>query len=220
MSKIGIILLLSTLAVSLFGGCAQTENKVPYFTRLDTSGTCGVAPFRVDFYAIASGGDPLDNPTGANLYLKINWDFDDGVTTSGSSIVYHTFDAPGNYAVLVRVEDADGDVAHNTVDITVRADTLDVWAVSDPETAATTADTVDFNVLAEACGFIPESGDYNRFLYRWEFDNAASSVALVRSPRVVFDAADVGIRQAIVTIKDVALDIVRKDSLWIEISEP
>jgi hypothetical protein len=214
MKKIPVIVLLVALAALLVASCSQ-ENKVPYFTRFDTSGNCGVAPFRVDFYAIAK-----PDPTGGNLYLDFNWDFGDDTLASGSSIVYHTYHVPGEYLVRVKVTDDNGDSDTDTVTIHVRADTLSIFPSSVPVQTATTADTVQFDVKANACGFDPDTGDYNQFLYEWRMDNAAHTVYRGRRPRHQFLATDIGTRHITVRVSNPALDIVRRDTLILEIIAP
>ncbi|MFH1842811.1 MAG: PKD domain-containing protein [bacterium] len=220
MRKIGVVFLLFSLITVVMIGCKE-ENRAPYFTRVSTNGTngaCGVLPFQVEFYAIASGGDALDNPTGANLYLDIDWNFGDDTTTSGSSIVYHTYNNPGTYDVVVTVKDKDGDTARDTVIVVVRSDTLSIWAESDPEDMATSADTIQFNVFAEACGFDPLTGDYGRFTYNWYMDDADNTVYKGRAPRHVYATDSTAVHEVIVTLEDVALDIVRKDTLYLDVT--
>jgi len=220
MRKIGVIFLLFSLITVVMIGCKE-ENRAPYFTRVSTNGTngtCGIIPFQVEFYAIASGGDALDNPTGANLYLDIDWDFGDDATTSGSSIVYHTYETPGSYDVVVTVKDKDGDTASETVTVTVRSDTLTIWAESDPVGTATSADTIQFNVFAEACGFDPLTGDYGRFTYNWAMGDTAGTLYDLRSPRHVYATDSTYVHEVIVTLEDVALDIVRKDTLYLDVT--
>jgi len=219
MKKIPVIVLLVLLAALVVASCSE-ENKVPYFTRFDTSGNCGVAPFRVDFYAIATGGDEKPDPTGGNLYLDFDWDFADGSHASGSSIVYHTYHDPGEYHVRVKVTDNDGDSDTDTVTIHVRADTLSIFPTSVPAGTATTADTVQFDVKANACGFDPDTGDYNQFLYEWKIDNAAQTVYHGRQPRHRFLTADIGTRHIAVRVSNPAMDIVRRDTLVLEIIAP
>jgi hypothetical protein len=221
MRKTCVFLSVCALAAVLLTSCGD-ENLAPYFTRLDVSAECGVAPFDVEFYAIATGGNEFSDPTGANLYLEINWNFDDGHQTSGSSIVYHTFTRPDTYQVTVTVKDEDGDRASRVVPIVVLEDTLHVWAESEPAGTANVGEEVQFEAYAEACGFDPDpaTGDYSRFQIRWFLDDAASTVKRIRDPKHVFTAADVGRRRAIVRFFDPAQSIARRDTLFIDVIAP
>jgi PKD repeat protein len=221
MRKYGLPALLALLLATLLASCDET-NKVPYITRLDVQPTCGVAPLEVEYYAVATGGDEFKDPTGANLYLEMSWDFGDGHQASGSSLVHHVYEQPGPYLVHVYVKDKDGDTNGNadTLTVRVKSDTLRVWAESDPAETIAAGDTMAFNVMAEACGFDPETGDYNLFLYRWTIDGPSPSTYTGRNPLHTFTAADVGQRQVVVRVTNPGLDIVRRDTLQITVTEP
>jgi PKD repeat protein len=127
MRKFAVILFLSVLVALLTVGCKE-DKLSPYFTRLEVSESCGVVPFTVQFVARVSGGNGTKDPTGANAYLDINWNFRDGSTATGS-LVYHTFEQPGDYQVEVSVKDKDGDGETQELPIEVHADSLTIRAV-------------------------------------------------------------------------------------------
>ncbi len=218
MKKICLSLLACALVAAAFG-CDDTNNK-PYITVLKTSGDCGVAPFPVEFYAIASGGDELDDPTGANIKLDISWDFGDGTGTSGSALVYHTYADPGEYEATVTVEDADGDRDHRSELIHVRADTMTVWAVSDPADTVVTGEPVQFDVFAESCSFDPYEGSYGRFIFRWRIDTTPAVTFDGRSPTYAFPAAQAGDHRVTVSVEDPRLSVVRHDTLDLVVRTP
>ncbi len=102
-------LVLATLVIVT--GCGDDDNKVPIFTRTSSSVDCGVVPMDVQFVAITSGGDPMADPTGANSYLDVSWDFGDGTSGNGS-VTPHTYTVPGDYDVLVTSPTTTGQVDH------------------------------------------------------------------------------------------------------------
>ncbi len=211
-----LVLMLTAAGAVILVGCSE-KNKIPYFTRLHADNYCGVAPFLVEFTATATGGDPFDQPTGGNSYLETFWDFGDGVTAEGSSIAYHTYSQPGLYEVTVLAKDRDGDESDppGKIFIEVRDDslTIDALALIDAESATVvpTCDPVQFTVLADACGFDTDTGDYFRFLYFWEFDDDAGTVYRGRSPMHTFALADTGQHTIKLTLIDPARAISRED---------
>ena len=226
MKKVGVILFLTALGAAVIVGC-EKENKVPYFTRLHASSSCGVAPFSVEFKATATGGDPLDQPTGGNNWLEISWDFGDGATGTGS-ITYHTFNDTGTYNVTVEAKDVDGDISDppGLIVIDVRPDTLMIQAEaqvdSQPATSVFACDTVQFNVFAKTCGFDPVTGDYFRFLYTWDMDdttatNDTSTVYRGRSPKHTYLLEHAGNRLVNLTLVDPGTSVLRADIVPIEI---
>ena len=219
MNKFAIAVLLAVLATAL-AGCDE-ENKEPYITVLKTSGDCGVAPFLVEFYAAASGGDELDDPTGANLRLDIRWDFGDETGATGSSLVFHSYPHPGEYLARVTVEDKDGDSATATRLITVQPDTLNIWTTAEPGPGPIAAGVpVQLNVFAESCEFDPDEGNYGRYLFRWRVDTTPAVVYTGRSPVHSFTAAQPGTRIVTVSVEDPRLAVVRRDTLVYEVQGP
>jgi hypothetical protein len=130
-----LILILLSLCLGLVVGCDEDENLVPVLTRVQANAECGVAPLDVQFLAIASGGDQLEDPTGGNAYLNFDWNFGDGTTGNGS-ITSHTFEEPGMYDVVIAVTDEDDDRATLVLPIEVRADSLVVTTTPDTTVTA------------------------------------------------------------------------------------
>jgi PKD domain len=133
-----LIFFILSLCLGLMVGCDEDENLVPVLTRVQANAECGVAPMIVQFLAIASGGDQLDDPTGGNSFLNYDWNFDDGTTGTGS-ITSHTFDEPGDYDVVISVTDNDDDRVTLTLPIEVRADSLVVTTTPDTSVVASLA---------------------------------------------------------------------------------
>lgn len=77
----------------------------------------GDAPLSVEFDAGASTGD----------IVEYGWTFDDGMTATGET-VHHTFAAAGEYEVVLRVVDTDGNEATATQRIEVEDPTTDALA--------------------------------------------------------------------------------------------
>lgn len=111
-------------------GCDEDKDLAPVLTRVEANVECGYAPLDVQFLAIASGGNPMADPTGANDYLDVRWDFGDGGTGNGS-VTSHRFRDPDEYEIRVTVTDDDGDSATETLFLEVRADSLVIAASAD-----------------------------------------------------------------------------------------
>ncbi len=220
MRKFAVILFCLVLGAVVLAGCKE-DKLAPYFTRLQASETCGVVPFTVQFVARVSGGNSTDNPTGANAYLDINWNFGDGAAATGS-LVYHTYTTAGDYPIQVSVKDKDGQGETDTLRVNVRADSLVLRAVplhkggGQPDTTVNVGDKVDFSVWAQTCGFDVNSGNYEaRFLFRWDIDNGAH-VYTGRSPSYIFTSA--GQHPVILRVIDDQASITRRDSLTIQVN--
>jgi hypothetical protein len=222
MRKIPMIVIMTVLSACLLVGC-QDNNLVPYFTRWASSADCGVAPLLVQFTARASGGDLEPDPTGANSNLRIDWDFRDGNTGNGS-LVYHTFSTPGVYDVALSVRDKDGEGETQHLLVTVRVDSLSLRALptgdgAEPDTTVMAGELVQFGLFAHACGFDTNTGDYeNRFLFRWNMDNAAHTVSTRHAPRFAYTAADLGLRHAVVTVTDDQFSVIRRDTVTVQVN--
>jgi len=131
-------LLWAIAALALFAavqGCSEDENLAPVFTRVESNVECGYAPVDVQFLAIASGGDAMEDPTGANDYLDVTWDFGDDTTGTGS-VTSHRFTVPDLYEIRATVTDEDGDSATETLELEVRADSLVIAAPNDTTVTA------------------------------------------------------------------------------------
>lgn len=222
MRKILVIVVMTVLGTVLLAGC-KSDNLVPYFTRWASNTDCGVAPLLVQFTARASGGDLETDPTGTNSYLNIDWDFNDNSTGSGS-LVYHTFELPGVYDVTLTVRDKDSDGETQHLWITVREDSLTLRALptgdgAEPDTTVAAGETVQFGLFARTCGFDTDAGDYeNRFLFRWEMDNATHTTFTGRAPAFAYSTIDAGLRRAIVTVTDDQFGVTRHDTVTVQVN--
>ncbi len=223
MRKSLVIFCLAVLGTVVVAGC-NDENLVPYFTRWDCNADCGVAPLLVQFTARASGGDEKPDPTGANSYLDIQWDFRDGGSATGS-IVYHTFTEPGVYDVALTVRDDDGDGETRYITVDVQADSLLLRTVplgdgSEPDTTVTAGQPVPLTFYARTCGFPTGTGNYeNRFLFHWRVDGWPDVRFDGRSPTITFFDADVGLRRVILTVEDDQYAVTRSDTVTVQVLE-
>lgn len=221
MRKTFAFLVLTALAATLWVGCSDDQDRVPYLSAASANVTCGVAPMLVQFVATASGGDRLDNPTGANDYLEILWNFGDNTTTTGS-LVYHVYQTPGDYQVEVRVKDKDGEGDPRHISVQVRADSLTVRAY--PDTTVRAGQPVPLTMFAETCGFDKNSPTHlyqQRFLFRWESDGAVPQVFTGRSPTIAFTCRDMGTRHVYLRVTDDQYSLIRRDTLTIVVeNEP
>jgi PKD repeat protein len=223
MRKFAVILLLSVLVALVTVGCKQ-DKLSPYFTRLQTSEDCGVVPFTVQFVARVSGGNGTTDPTGANAYLDIDWNFGDGATATGS-LVYHTYEQPGDYQVQVSVKDKDGDGESQSLPIEVHADSLTIRAVplhkgaGEPDTSVTVGQVLTFNVFATTCGFDKDTGNYDtRFLFNWAVGDTAHHVYTGRSPSCTYRTP--GLKTVTLRVTDDQAFVVRTDTLTVQVDAP
>ena len=216
-----MLLLVCALAALVVLGCTE-ENSKPYFTRVSVpSGTCGVAPFQTEFLAVISSGTQNSDPTGANLWHDLTWDFGDGGTAKGS-LVYHTFADSGVYEVVVRGVDADGDEAVTTINITVRIDTMTIHIDSDPASGSAMIagrDTVALKASAASCSIAPDdAAAHNGLLYHWV--TADSAIYTGREPKHTFRSDLTDTQWIHVTLEDPARSITRRDSVFFVLSPP
>ena len=218
MRKSIVLIWLAALGLALAVGCGDEDDLVPYFTRVDADPYCGVAPLQVQFLAFASGGDTKADPTGGNTYLDIDWDFGDGSTDKGA-ILFHTFDEPGEYEIVVTVKDDDGSAPPpESLFITVRSDSMYVEAAPDTTVPANTPAL--FRVTADLCDFDPVDGDYTRFDYLWLMDDDAGSVYTGPAPSHTYRAVDVGTHSVRLRVTDTQTTTVRWDTLTVEVTAP
>ncbi len=222
MRKLGLCLFLAALTAVVFVGCSE-DNKIPYFTLLHASSECGVAPLTIEFKASATGGNPFYHPTGCNNWLEITCDFDDGEATAAGSIVYHTFNEPGLYHVVVQAKDKDGDLSDPDGEyfIDVREDTLAIQAAALLDTTvvteAFTCEEIQFNVVANSCGFDPETGDYFRFIYNWDMDDDDGTIHTGRSPLHTYGFDEAGQHTVVLRLVDPSKSTTRIDTVRIDI---
>ena len=199
MKRVPILLAISlaaTLLAVLATGCK--DDTKPRITRIYVTPACGVAPVEVMAAAYASGGDESGDPLGGNNNLEMSWLFGDG-SAGATSVAYHTYTNPGTYNVVATATDPAGETASAAVPMLVLADSLVVEVTTNfPGGAATTADTVRFDLSALSCDldFPTVPGDSVKVALRWEMNDAEQHVYHGTSPDFRFvDAGqyDVGL---------------------------
>ncbi|RKZ18484.1 hypothetical protein DRQ53_00155 [bacterium] len=84
---------------------------------IDTLGTW----LDVSFFARATSGNELADPTGANSPLEWSWNFGDGKTASNTVGPIHQYDVAGEYEVTLTVKDDDGDTDSASLTLLVGA---------------------------------------------------------------------------------------------------
>jgi len=241
MKKFGVLLLMVVLTALVLFGCSKEDRK-PYFSRVEiTSGICGVAPFSAEFRGMVSNGWETGDPTGANMWLTMTWDFGDGATATGT-VVYHVYQEAGLYQVIVRAVDEDGDEARVDTTITVRADSLTITAMSDPPSGSTLTagrDTVAYNLTAESCRTDPnDDATYGGLHYTWSIparsdtcinttvapaDTIIASPFIFRHGRAPLFTFATGLsdtQSVYLTVEDVPGSIVRHDTLQFILTAP
>jgi PKD repeat protein len=174
----------------------------------------------VEFLVIVTGGVESSDPTGANMWYEIAWDFGDGATATGSK-AYHTFAAPDTYTVRATARDDNGAEAEISSEIVVLADTLSIAASSEPPSGSDItagSDTVRFDAVAEVCGFDPQDDlQYGRFLFRW---STSDTTLEGRRPSYVFPAATTDTQWVFLTATEPSLSVTRRDSLFFVLNSP
>jgi len=209
---------LAAAAVLALAATGCNDESKPTITRMFATPSCGVAPLKVEVYGIASGGNETGDATGGNNNLEFTWDFGDGSSTT--SISYHTYAAPGDYTVTLRVQDPDGNSATASLPVTVVADSLIVEAWAEPA-AVTTADTVHFDYRGSSCGVDPDS-DTDRASYliqRWNMGDpgfTGGGVYLGAEPRHTFSAP--GTYNVVVTVTYPGWAVTRRDTVTVEVT--
>lgn len=212
------ILILAAGLLAL-GVAACNETNKPEITRIFATPSCGVAPLQVEVYGIASGGNETGDATGGNNNLDFKWDFGDG-GTSNTSIAFHTYGTPGDYDIVLRVEDTDGNSATRTLPVTVVADSLEVEAMaSATDVAAGT--TVDFDYRAGTCGVDRNSlSDRASYLeQRWFMHDPAvadGGIYTGAEPQHTFTAA--GVYPVEVRVTYVGWAVTRADTITITVN--
>ena len=61
----------------------------------------------------------------------ITWDFGDGTTSTGTTTALHTYSAPGDYTITLTVEDNDGGLGSDTMQLTVDTPESAVGGISE-----------------------------------------------------------------------------------------
>lgn len=214
LKKLGVCLFLAVLLAVVVYGCGKSSNEKPAVARLLLTTECGVAPLAVQMRADGTGGQRVTDPTGGNSFLHIRWDFGDGHGESdGTSVAYHTYTEPDTYTVTVTVEDDNGATATRSASLVVLADTLEVtpYSLVDgmPATVAEACQSVTFGIKVKACDFDPETGFYERFIYRWTMDDANNTVFTGPRPVFAYRPTDTGDHVVHLKMVDPGLSLTR-----------
>ena len=141
----GAVLTLAGLFALTLAGIGCEDDTTPVITKLSATPQCGVmtevlpgAPgnatqdtlryLDVTFFARASSGNAVSDPTGANSPLDWRWDFDGNGSVDATNVVNPTFryEQPGEYTARLVVEDDDGDTDEKTIVVEVRQESTDL----------------------------------------------------------------------------------------------
>lgn len=160
---------------------------------IDTLGTW----LDVRFFARATSGNELSDPTGANSPLEWSWNFGDGATSTNTVGPTHRYFARGEYTVTLTVKDDDGDEDTATMQILVGEaytdlDILHIEAEAVPELTFTVVPgsttvaqdrifasqlalddmIMSFNgILLSSCRV---SGLFEQYLWEWSLTNTGT----------------------------------------------
>ena len=83
-----------------------------------TPSTTGIAPFTVYFDA---SGSSVVSGCGSCSIASYSWNFGDGTAAGTGMTISHIYTAAGTYVVVLTVTDSNGNVAYDSVTITVKA---------------------------------------------------------------------------------------------------
>ncbi len=118
-NKIILTILILSIITLVFSGCGGSGGITTPETPSDSlnaiitpTPTSGEAPLEVAFDASESSAAQ------GNEIVSYEWDFGDSKTGEGGTI-YHGFDSPGNYTVILTISDNKGSVDTSSVVITV-----------------------------------------------------------------------------------------------------
>jgi hypothetical protein len=186
----------------------------------------------VQFFGRASGGNKLDDPTGANAPLEFEWDMGDGGRYTNVTSGVHYYVQDGEYTVKLTVRDKDGDTDTREALVTVGAIGTDVDVMvieaesAEPEptyrtriaagdtTCIFTGYTIDFvGRLETPCRL---SGLSEQYEWHWDFDDGEEVLHQNElSHLYAFDPEDVGphVREVILTVTEQSSGVVRADTL-------
>ncbi len=140
-------------------GVCNANDSLPV-AAASASPTSGTEPLTVSFLGSATGGDAP---------LSYNWNFGDSSFASGQN-VQHTYLTAGLYNAVLTVTDADGDVASDSVVVTVNEPDLFPSASASASPASGTVPlTVSFTGSA--------SGGNAPLTYLWNFGDGTTSTA-------------------------------------------
>lgn len=189
----------------------------------------------VQFFARASGGNALDDPTGANAPLEFQWDMGDGVRYSNITSGVHYYVEPSDelgYPVRLVVTDKDGDsdTKETFVFVGEKGTDVDIMQIQarsgDPRPSfrqriAVGDTTCIFNGwLFDFSGHLETpcklSGLTEQYEWHWDFGDGEELLHSSEFEHLyAFDETDVGphTRQVILTVTEQSSGIVRADTL-------
>lgn len=175
----------AAIFVVALAGCS--EDLEPEISLLQAQPACVVLPEAagsafadVTFVMRATGGNVFGDPTGANIPVKVVWDFGDGQTANDASLVVHRYTQPGSFPVTVRVEDKDGDTAEQSITVDVK--TVDQAITVEPTTTITEGFEngvlvgYDVRFVGGANYACASSALDAQFSFEWDFDDGSPSV--------------------------------------------
>ncbi|MFO7956539.1 MAG: PKD domain-containing protein [Candidatus Brocadiia bacterium] len=147
--------------------------------------TTGTAPLEVSF----DGSGSSDSDGNIASYT---WDFGDGSTATGATVM-HTYSDAGSYSATLTVTDDDG--ASDSASVTVTAEA----ANEPPEASASatpTSGTVPLAVYFDGSASVDADGSV--VAYHWDFGNGAT----VEASTLSYTYEAVGSYQAVLTVTD------------------
>lgn len=159
--------------------------------------TAGNAPLPVSFSSAVVGGNPP---------YTYSWNFGDGDSSTDQN-PSHTFDIASTYSVVVTVRDVDGDIASDTVEISVADDSLPI---------ASASASPDEGIAPLAVSFFGAAiGGDAPLTYSWSFGDG-SPASSEQNPSHTFTSAGTFDVTLIVTDSDGDSD---SDSVTVQVSD-
>jgi PKD repeat protein len=183
--------------------CGATEPGAPVVEGFADPDT-GDAPLDVQFSSTAA--DPDGDP------LIYRWTFGDGGSALGSSPT-HRYNTPGVYTATVTVRDPDGNVATDTVQITVNAVGNQVPMVVTANDPSGGDAPLPVRFQAQA---IDPDGPESALTYRWDFGDGGA----LFGRNVTHTYMEPGVYKAKVTVKDAGGASVTSEEITITVTDP
>ncbi|MFW6119022.1 MAG: PKD domain-containing protein [Planctomycetota bacterium] len=172
----------SGAALAKLGGEAPNQPPTASVTATPTSGT---APMEVSF----DGSGSADNDGSIASYA---WDFGDGSTATGATVV-HTYSDAGSYSATLTVTDDDGATDSASVTVTVDAPNA---APTASASAMPTSGTVPLEVSFDGSGSTDSDGSIAS--YTWDFGDGDTASGAT----VTHTYSDAGSYAATLTVTD------------------